>query len=336
MQSSILLLGLTSLIPAVLADRGTATNVITATFNATSAKSTPVAKRVEPAFPDVAGRRRSFVLNKRAGQVTYADNCNDAPPKRSGYSDKNGFPTKKSVLQQAYNDAVTLAKASENAASDNKGFTHYFGGEKADVQLTHFQNMMKGIASTTNNYAIQFSCGNAKPCKKGSIMVTDATPGSATDVKTIEVCNDFWTSSSTNYLLYDSGKTSPSPPYRNNDDKGWCAKKTEDKEANVSKEKDDWFTTAGHSVLHELTHLDSLAKVAGLDGDSEQNNAHGTVDDQKKGDPSGAREFLTQYKDGKTGGTSPDYNAESYAAAATEIYFMHLCSFSEVSPVVKS
>ncbi|KAF2235757.1 hypothetical protein EV356DRAFT_499389 [Viridothelium virens] len=196
--------------------------------------------------------------------------------------------------------------------------------------------MMKGITSSTNNYAIQFSCGNAKPCKKGSIMVTDATPGSATDVKKIEVCNDFWTSTSTNHLLYDSSKTSPDPPYRSNDDKGWCAKRTEDKEENVSKIKDDDFTTAGHSVLHELTHLDSLAKIAGLEGDEDQKNAHGTTDADKKGQPSGAREFLEQYKKGKTKDTSPDYNAESYVAAATEVYFMNLCGFSEIDPVVKS
>ena len=35
---------------------------------------------------------------------------------------------------------------------------------------------------------------------------------------------------------------------------------------------------------------------------------------------------------GGSDGTRPDYNAESYAAAATEIFFMDVCGFSQIQP----
>lgn len=74
----------------------------------------------------------------------------------------------------------------------------------------------------------------------------------------------------------------------------------------------------GHSLLHELTHLDSLAKQAGLDAPDEgpDANRHGTDDAQSGRELLGARDHLKEYKKDNTV-TRPDYNAESYAAAAT-------------------
>ena len=74
----------------------------------------------------------------------------------------------------------------------------------------------------------------------------------------------------------------------------------------------------GHTILHELTHLDSLAAQAGLEPseDGEDKGLHGTLDVQVKPELSGARDWLEKYeKDPED--TRPDYNAESYAAAAT-------------------
>jgi len=77
-------------------------------------------------------------------------------------------------------------------------------------------------------------------------------------------------------------------------------------------------TTIGHTILHELTHLDSLAAQAGLAAPDTGNDQgrHGTDDAQTGCELLGARAWLQTYKqdDQKT---SPDYNAESYAAAAT-------------------
>ena len=86
-----------------------------------------------------------------------------------------------------------------------------------------------------------------------------------------------------------------------------------------------------HLVLHELTHLDALGKLAGLDADGD--NRHGTGDSQADCELTGARKLLTGYiNNPKVDTGSPDYNAESYAAAATEIYFMDLCDFSRIKP----
>ncbi len=54
-------------------------------------------------------------LAKRDGLVTYDANCDAAPPSNSGYKPKN-FPTKKSVVEQAYKDAVELATKSASIA----------------------------------------------------------------------------------------------------------------------------------------------------------------------------------------------------------------------------
>ena len=74
----------------------------------------------------------------------------------------------------------------------------------------------------------------------------------------------------------------------------------------------------GHTILHELTHLDSLAKQAGLKAPSkgEGKGRHGTEDAQDALELTGARDWLQQYEKDPTK-VSPDYNAESYAAAAT-------------------
>ena len=299
--------------------------VPTTTVSVTGA---PVAKRMDLPPRRLAAGYRASRLKKRAEQVSYADSCNDPPPPKSSYNGNSEFPTMMSVLEQAYKDALTLANQAQNVLSDNKGFTHYFGGAKADVQLTNFQKMMANISNSKQNYAIQFECSNLPDCTDQSVFVTDATVGTATDVKVVQTCPKFWIAASTKYLLYDSNKISPTPPYRNNDKSGWCGKGTD----GLSTRRHQYFATAGHSVLHELTHLDSLAQLAGLSADDD--GRHGTLDAQTGCELDGARRFLADYKGDQTGdATSPDYNAESYAAAATEIYFMQLCGFTEIRPL---
>ena len=78
------------------------------------------------------------------------------------------------------------------------------------------------------------------------------------------------------------------------------------------------ITATGHSILHELTHLDSLAKQAGLTAPSNgpEKDQHGTEDVQKGSELTGARDWLIKYEKDSTL-SSPDINAESYAATAT-------------------
>lgn len=58
----------------------------------------------------VAGTPTDSVLQRRADDKydTYAKNCDDPPPRNSGYKPP-AFPTRKSVVQAAFVDAVTLA-----------------------------------------------------------------------------------------------------------------------------------------------------------------------------------------------------------------------------------
>jgi hypothetical protein len=57
-------------------------------------------------------------LVKRAHSISYHSSCDKEPPESSGWK-KRGFSTKKSVLEEAYSDAVKLAKASEDIAADS-------------------------------------------------------------------------------------------------------------------------------------------------------------------------------------------------------------------------
>lgn len=70
----------------------------------------------------------------------------------------------------------------------------------------------------------------------------------------------------------------------------------------------------GHTILHELTHLDALGGIVGLDPDNI--GSRGTSDVQQDCELNGARNYLVDYIADPTL-SSPDYNAESYAAAAT-------------------
>jgi hypothetical protein len=61
-----------------------------------------------------------IALFKRAGTITYDANCNDPLPHGSSWAKLKQFPTKKSVIQEAYMDAVTLAMSSQSIAADLK------------------------------------------------------------------------------------------------------------------------------------------------------------------------------------------------------------------------
>lgn len=95
------------------------------------------------------------------------------------------------------------------------------------------------------------------------------------------------------------------------------------------------FCAIGHSILHELTHLHSLALYAGLSPDPKDGNRAGTSDLQEGCELSGARDHLRDFKADQEVG-SPDYNAESYAAAATGKSASHTCHWAEIANSVFS
>jgi hypothetical protein len=86
---------------------------------------------------------------------------------------------------------------------------------------------------------------------------------------------------------------------------------------------DSRLIDVGHTILHELTHLDAVGSAGGLSGPP-----HGTDDYQTDTNTLcellSARNYLAAWrKDQQTSKPdneklpSPDYNAESYAAAGT-------------------
>jgi hypothetical protein len=296
------------------------------------------------------GRRQRHLHKRQVGQVRFNANCQAPIPAGSKYGPSTGHNTMVDVLTEAYNDAVELATAATYAAAINKGFTHYFGGNGAATQYRNFNAVMNVIANGPYVYAVEFNCvDSANKCildpTRPSVMYTDESTGGSNVFKTITACPKFWNTATSRYLLGTSSsggigyppnnppRTSPNAPYRprDNTNPGWCTKRKNGNDLNPSAWKADRYATAGTSVLHELTHLDALGMRAGLAPDPLQQ--HGTYDKQKDCEFTGARQYLLDYIDNKTDGTSPDYNAESYAAAATEIYWMEICGFSEIRPL---
>ena len=144
-----------------------------------------------------------------------------------------------------------------------------------------------------------------------SLAVTDATVGGTL----IEICKPFWTAPSTAFLLPGNNpNTSPlTKPYRDFSGSGWCN----------ARQTSNFFATAGHTILHELTHLDSIGSLANLEAGP--NGRHGTDDFQEQNldgcELRGARNYLTRWQGDTTGDlASPDYNAESLAGFATGEY----------------
>ena len=166
------------------------------------------------------------------------------------------------------------------------------------------------------------------------------------DGKSIWLCPAFWTAATSAYLLPPKDGPGPSEPvvkpFKSKDDKGWCQRGR----------KSNWFATAGehaychltqspecaeltiiigHTILHELTHLDSLASVAGLEPDN--GGRHGTLDYKgnlrKFCELSGARNYLGVWESSQANPEEeevwdPTYNAESYAGMATGRRFITL------------
>lgn len=126
---SLLVIAVSYYLPLVASDRSTnAHHTPTVCISEPSASGTPMTLRRVRRDRDVHAHPESLhssllgrELSKRMGAVSFDDNCNNAPPANSGYKPSNGFPTKKSVIQQANTDAVALANAAANVAESSLG-----------------------------------------------------------------------------------------------------------------------------------------------------------------------------------------------------------------------
>jgi hypothetical protein len=109
------------------------------------------------------------------------------------------------------------------------------------------------VAANNNpeNELYTFSVRCAKPddaeCKGASLALTDAKPQDGATPREMKICSLFFRSGLTKKNL-DSKK------YDGDRRGSWCQEGQRFRD----------FETGGHTLLHEMTHLDALAKAAGL------------------------------------------------------------------------
>ncbi|CAL8584536.1 hypothetical protein XPA_010126 [Xanthoria parietina] len=152
--------------------------------------------------------------------------------------------------------------------------------------------------------------------KKGSYAITDATvPKNDQDLKSIWLCP----------LFFDKGTDTKNDLPKTDDAdalKKWCDQK-------------DYtlFPTAGHVLLHEITHLDAVAKRF-LDADP-KTKEHGTEDFAQGSRPiydARRLKVLFDNEPNREDYPQPGFNAESYAGAATELWAQKFCKKDFIPP----
>lgn len=183
-----------------------------------------------------------------------------------------------------------------------------------------------------NAFQLKFiiTCKETELCKD-SLAVTDATPNRDDFTAKIRLCPKFFTDDRTKNFL-SSKELIRNPKRRDN---SWCQ----------PGKPFLFFETAGHTFLHEMTHLNQLGLQAGLFSDKNgADDTHGTediyaiADGYNRGSPEkSARKLMAnwiKFDNGNGNGNKPEIkqveNAESYAAAATEFYFQKYCGWDEV------
>ncbi|KAG7007539.1 hypothetical protein G7Y79_00009g026480 [Physcia stellaris] len=219
--------------------------------------------------------------------------------------------TQRTKAGQAAADMANLAMwAYEGASTDSYGYKHYFKDDELDV----FKTAMSEISGNNNptNAAYNFII-NCNPTDQvldrcnsgdGSYAITDATvPANDDDFKSIWLCPLFFTGPDTKNNLPNTEDEAEL--------QAWCNQKDY-----------TFFPTAGHVLLHEITHLDAVAKLFPLDADDETGE-HGTIDFAKSARPiydARRLKVLVDNDPSRTDVPAPAYNAESYAGAATELW----------------
>lgn len=165
-----------------------------------------------------------------------------------------------------------------------------------------------------------------------SLALTDAKPNTDSFTAKIRLCPKFFTDDRTKNFL-DSKGTKRNPGRRDN---SWCQ----------PGQPFSFFETAGHTFLHEMTHLNQLGVEAGLFPDNKaEGDTHGTEDIYQiaegydRGSPEKSARKLkdnwVKHDRKDSGAKKPELlrteNAEGYAAAATEFWMQSWCGFDDIS-----
>ena len=127
-------------------------------------------------------------------------------------------------------------------------YSHYFEEVDAMNVTSMYGNIQAGSSGDQGNgFQLKFiiSCKDSSACAD-SLAVTDAAPLTDTFTPTIRLCPLFFTSPRTANDL-ESKETKRNPGRR---DDSWCQ----------PNQPFEFFETAGHTFLHEMTHLDQLGR----------------------------------------------------------------------------
>ena len=135
----------------------------------------------------------------------------------------------------------------------HSSYSHYFEDADAMNVTSMYGNIQAGSSGDQGNgFQLNFiiSCKDSSACVD-TLAVTDAAPLTDTFTPTTRLCPLFFTSPLTaNYL--ESKETKRNPGRRDN---SWCQ----------PNQPFEFFETAGHTLLHEMTHLDQLGSKCGWD-----------------------------------------------------------------------
>ncbi|KAI1780710.1 hypothetical protein F4818DRAFT_396558 [Hypoxylon cercidicola] len=251
----------------------------------------------------------------------------------SGYHDCDDGQRKK--LGQDFADAANFALHAIDMDNTKEAFTHYFrtSGDGKSEDWNNAKSIWDTIQQdndpTNAPFVFSVRCAKADDQECGdkaslSFAITDARPQDGDTPREMKICPDFFTHASTK-------QSTTSHPYKPNPgrrDDSWCKPGT----------KFSGFSVGGLTLLHEMTHLDAVAKAAGYPevDDPAGFKSHGTEDIsglKPDNDPvQQARNLAKLWQDGKQSDQTlkPFRNAESLAASALEWYVMKFCEIGEI------
>lgn len=127
-------------------------------------------------------------------------------------------------------------------------YTHYLREEDSDNALKLWSAVASNNDPTNPPYSFSVRC--AASCtgdESSSLAITDSAPQDGSTLREMKLCPLFFTAAETANNL--------SSKAYNGDKRGsWCQ----------TGQKFSDFETAGHTILHEMTHLDALGAAAGV------------------------------------------------------------------------
>ncbi|RYP03117.1 hypothetical protein DL765_010596 [Monosporascus sp. GIB2] len=243
-------------------------------------------------------------------------------------------------LRRDFADAANFALHAFNDLSESSpAYSNYFRNEPGnglEEDIEHVRSLWGTVTSnndpTNPGYTFTVRCAPEGDEECGSRTtqswaITDAQPEEDGTPRQMKICPFYFTDAS-------SSRSTTSHPWIPN------PRRTQDSWCRPGARLRD-FSMGGLILLHEMTHLDALARVAGYperhdeDGDFD---THATEDvqgvDPLNNPPLQARNLAQIWKDGREGDypelTEPYRNAESLAASALEHFVMKFCKLDHV------